>query len=291
MDPTLWINNDKHFGKNFGPAEGEVHVLVVVPKQGNVRSPYMALLEAMLPHMLTNAPTMHTDRKKHFKDELCKIFGCYRRNNTWVRYMLLDVEFPKSLAIASHLFRRNMLLDVEFPKSLAIASHLFRRSNEYLSLLMMQIPDIDDVKNGLLLFKPLKYAFDHFQISFIRDDTDVFRLKLFDPDIRNIRLIDIENHSQKKTKCSESISLTEEEPCHFDVETTFGDVDGSILTFTGIERPFYRCLNLQARLARIVALKKQWIDASYDFKEFWSEVSLNDKMEMFHRSIMETELI
>ncbi|KAG2765830.1 hypothetical protein PC129_g22197 [Phytophthora cactorum] len=33
MDPTLWINNDKHFGKNFGPAEGEVHVLVVVPGQ------------------------------------------------------------------------------------------------------------------------------------------------------------------------------------------------------------------------------------------------------------------
>ncbi|KAG3176965.1 hypothetical protein PC128_g17069 [Phytophthora cactorum] len=32
MDPTLWINNDKHFGKNFGPAEGEVHVLVVVPE-------------------------------------------------------------------------------------------------------------------------------------------------------------------------------------------------------------------------------------------------------------------
>ncbi|RAW21294.1 hypothetical protein PC110_g22263 [Phytophthora cactorum] len=34
MDPTLWINNDKHFGKNFRPAEGEVHVLVVVPKGG-----------------------------------------------------------------------------------------------------------------------------------------------------------------------------------------------------------------------------------------------------------------
>ncbi|KAG3235525.1 hypothetical protein PI124_g19440, partial [Phytophthora idaei] len=32
MDPTLWINNDKNFGKNFEPAEGEVHVLVVVPE-------------------------------------------------------------------------------------------------------------------------------------------------------------------------------------------------------------------------------------------------------------------
>ncbi|EGZ23084.1 hypothetical protein PHYSODRAFT_399704, partial [Phytophthora sojae] len=31
MEPTLWINNDKHFGKNFRPDEGQVHVLVVVP--------------------------------------------------------------------------------------------------------------------------------------------------------------------------------------------------------------------------------------------------------------------
>ncbi|KAG3088957.1 hypothetical protein PI125_g18179 [Phytophthora idaei] len=32
MDPTLWINNDKNFGKNFQPGEGQVHVLVVVPE-------------------------------------------------------------------------------------------------------------------------------------------------------------------------------------------------------------------------------------------------------------------
>ncbi|POM74380.1 Crinkler (CRN) family protein [Phytophthora palmivora] len=37
MDPTLWINNDKHFGKNFGPAEGEDNVVVVVPKQARSR--------------------------------------------------------------------------------------------------------------------------------------------------------------------------------------------------------------------------------------------------------------
>ncbi|KAG4219565.1 hypothetical protein PC116_g31956, partial [Phytophthora cactorum] len=34
MDPTLWIKNPKHFGANFQPGEGQVHVLVVVPKQG-----------------------------------------------------------------------------------------------------------------------------------------------------------------------------------------------------------------------------------------------------------------
>ncbi|GMF41626.1 unnamed protein product [Phytophthora lilii] len=33
MDPTLWIKNPKHFGDNFQPGEGQVHVLVVVPKR------------------------------------------------------------------------------------------------------------------------------------------------------------------------------------------------------------------------------------------------------------------
>jgi len=32
MDPTLYVNNDKHFGKEFTPGEGQVHVLVVVPQ-------------------------------------------------------------------------------------------------------------------------------------------------------------------------------------------------------------------------------------------------------------------
>ncbi len=33
MDPLLWIKNPKNFGENFEPNEGEIHVLVVIPKQ------------------------------------------------------------------------------------------------------------------------------------------------------------------------------------------------------------------------------------------------------------------
>ncbi len=160
---------------------------------------------------------------------------------------------------------------------------------------MMQISDIDDMRNGLLLFKPLKYAFDHFQISFIRDDTNAFRLKLFDPSIRDIPLVDLADRNGNKVFSAEqtrmllsSVSLSKK-PCRFNVTTTFGDVDGSALIFTGLERPFYRCLNLQARVARMVALQKKWIDASYDFQDFWSDVSLDDKMEMFHRSILNAD--
>jgi hypothetical protein len=257
------------------PKTKQIHVLAVVTPHDDLRSPAMTLLEAIVPQVLTHAPTTLTERNRDFKDNLCKFYGCYSRKKSWVRCMLLDVAFPKSLVIASHLFRR---------------------SNEYLSLVMMQISDIDDVKNGLLLFKPLEYAFDHFQISFIRDDTDAFRLKLFDPSIRGTCLIDFADRNGNKVFSAEqtrvllsSVSLSKK-PCRFDVRTTFGDVDGTALTFTGLERPFYRCLNLQARVARMVALKKNWIDASYDFKDFWSEVSLDDKMEMFHRSILNADV-
>ncbi|EGZ20521.1 hypothetical protein PHYSODRAFT_285443 [Phytophthora sojae] len=38
MDPTLWIKNPKHFGDNFQPGEGQVHVLVKVPEQEHAQT-------------------------------------------------------------------------------------------------------------------------------------------------------------------------------------------------------------------------------------------------------------
>ncbi|KAL3658060.1 hypothetical protein V7S43_016904 [Phytophthora oleae] len=190
---------------------GPVNVLVVVPEQDDDRFPAMDVLEVMLPHVLTHAPTTLIKQSVNFKDDLCEFYGCYRRKKRWVRCMLLDVAFPQSLVIALHLFRH---------------------SNEYLAPVLMKISDIDDMKNGLLLFKPLKHAFDHFQISFILDDTNVFRLKLFDSNIRDLRLVDLKDRDGNKVLSAEqmrvlknSVSLTRN-GCLFDMQTTFGDVDG-----------------------------------------------------------------
>nr|WNO07182.1 CRN effector protein [Phytophthora cinnamomi] len=38
MDSTLWIKNPKHFGANFEPGEGQIHVLVVVPEQEHAQT-------------------------------------------------------------------------------------------------------------------------------------------------------------------------------------------------------------------------------------------------------------
>ncbi|TDH64761.1 hypothetical protein CCR75_008782 [Bremia lactucae] len=258
------------------PSDCQIHVLVVVPEQEN--DLVMEFAQKLVPRILTAAPTTKTIGNNYFKHNLCKYYKCYQRKRTWVQCMLLDVAFPKSLVIASHLFRR---------------------SNEDLADRFLKISDIDDVKNGMLLFKPLKYAYDHFHISFVRDNTGAFRLKLFDPNIRNTRLIDmvIENSKNEKVfdeiqikELHESISLTQE-PCEFDVNTTFGDVDGTALAFIGLERPFNRCLYIQASMARILAVKNGWVEESYDFPDFWDDVDLNDKMDFFHRSLLEAEAI
>ncbi|TDH64745.1 hypothetical protein CCR75_008776 [Bremia lactucae] len=264
------------------PSARQIHVLVVVPEQENdpvnLSSSMMAIFQILVSHMLTAAPSTKTTRNIHFKRNLCKYYKCYQRKRTWVRCMLLNVAFPKSLVTASHLFRR---------------------SNEYVADKFVKISDIDDVKNGVLLFKPLKYAYGHFYISFVRDNTGAFRLKLFDPNIRNTRLIDMVTdksedkkvlHEAQITELLESISLTQGS-CEYNVNTTFGDVDGKALAFIGPERPFNRCLNLQARVARVLALKNGWIEESYDFPDFWSDVDLNDKMDYFHRSLLEAEAI
>jgi hypothetical protein len=225
------------------------------------------LLQLVLPNVLTNAPTSLSGRNQDFKHNLCQFYGCYRRKQRWIQCMVLDIPFPKAVVTAAHLFRR---------------------SNEYLAFPLMQIQDIDDPKNGMLMFKPLEYAFDHFQISFIAEgDRTSFKLKLFDQSIQNTLLIDFIRDPNQRQVVMDAISIANpKKRCKFDLQTTFGHIDGKRVAFPSPSRPFNRCLNLQARLAYMIALKKGSFDASYQFDDFWSEgMSLEDKMEIFQQSI------
>ncbi|RLN52260.1 hypothetical protein BBP00_00009682 [Phytophthora kernoviae] len=47
---------------------------------------------------------------------------------------------------------------------------------------------------------------------------------------------------------------------------------------------------MQANVARAFALAKGWINPSYNFEDFWSDVSLDEKMEMFHQSILDAAM-
>ncbi|GMF33267.1 unnamed protein product [Phytophthora lilii] len=131
-----------------------VHVLVVVPESLGVNSQLLQLQEALLQHTLVDSPTSTSARSQNFKASLIRTYQCDM--GTYQD----DME---------NRMLRCMLLNTALPSGLVIACHLFRRKNEYICRKLMGFDNIDDVKNGLLLFKPLKHAFDHFQMSFIYD--------------------------------------------------------------------------------------------------------------------------
>ncbi|KAJ0390166.1 hypothetical protein P43SY_011543 [Pythium insidiosum] len=168
MRPSWKLNKPEYFG-DFQLGEETIHVLVELPKREYADPRLLELQESLLHHVLLDAPTSTSARSNHFKENLCATYDCNMGSGKL----------------------RCMLLDTALPSELVIASHLFRRKNEFLSEKLMGISDIDDVRNGLLLFKPLEHAFDHFQISFIYDQSSSeFRLKIFDQSVRPQRLPD-----------------------------------------------------------------------------------------------------
>ena len=223
------------------------------------------LLERALLHPLTTV----SGRKVDFKINLKKYYDCEGPNGT-VRCMLLDTNLPSQVVIASHLFRR---------------------SNYDIASPLLQIDDIDDIKNGLLLFKPIEAAFDKFEIGFIYDhEDDLYRLKLFNnhADFKNCRLVDYLGRSEDLFK---GMNLNEKELAlnwrlstdpvyypniNFNLQTAFGDLEGKSIAFKNLNRPYQRCLNLQARAARHKALKLGTIDPGYDFIDHWSDGFTND---------------
>jgi hypothetical protein len=63
-----------------------------------------------------------------------------------------------------------MLTGEWLPRKCVIASHLFKKKWAAAASKLLQIADINDVRNGLLLWKPLEHAFDRGQIFFIYEE-------------------------------------------------------------------------------------------------------------------------
>ncbi|KAG3015446.1 hypothetical protein PC119_g11774 [Phytophthora cactorum] len=145
----------------------------------------------------------------------------------------------------------------------------------------MSFDDVDDVKNGFLLIKPLHQAFNQLQIGFIYDQSsNKYRLKVFDPSVRPQRLFGTLDRLQR-----EVLLRGQPLPKHwrkrgrptfapgtdFNLQTTFGNIEGQKLCFMSVERPYKSCLNFQARVARKKAIEEKWIQPhEADFEE-WSE--------------------
>ena len=230
----------------------------------------------LLRRSLLNPEATTVSRKQNFKKSLLHHYG-----------------YATPSSSTDPQFIRCMLLDIPLPSKVVIGAHLFRHSLHDIAASLLDLEDINDPRNGLLLFQPIEVAFDKFQLSFIYDkEADTFRLKLWDQALRLQLLVDsitdknvrlrIENPDGWRRRSRPCVAKN----CTLDLLTTFGDIDGKCLVFTNLTRPFKRCINLQARVAREEAVRNKWIDESdEDFEDFWSEgLSVADKLELAFRA-------
>eukprot|EP00274_Cyanoptyche_gloeocystis_P008281 CAMPEP_0196653974 /NCGR_PEP_ID=MMETSP1086-20130531/3647_1 /TAXON_ID=77921 /ORGANISM="Cyanoptyche gloeocystis , Strain SAG4.97" /LENGTH=291 /DNA_ID=CAMNT_0041985453 /DNA_START=63 /DNA_END=938 /DNA_ORIENTATION=- len=171
------------------------------------------------------------------------------------------------------------------PKKCVIASHIFKRTwakHSWQSVLL-GFNDIDDPRNGLLLFKPFEYAFDRSQICFtFNSESQLFIMKILDSSIKDKVLVDNLFSLGFDTNDAESISVLRQ--ClGF---RTFGDFDGSALLFSGLTRPFKRALCFHAHRSRKFAVESGWLSNSdFEFEDFWSESDYKVKISRWLRML------
>ena len=135
---------------------------------------------------------------------------------------------------------------------------------------MLHFRDIDDPRNGLLLYKPIEWAFDTSRLAII-----------YDPNIKGlcVRLLDrdklfLDTRLQDK---AQSLLGREFQPLSAAVhgraaEATFRDLEREQLKFVTGHRPYYRCLYFHACRVRAYGRLEGWAGAAeLEFDDFASE--------------------
>ncbi|KAG2447328.1 hypothetical protein HYH02_007657 [Chlamydomonas schloesseri] len=153
-----------------------------------------------------------------------------------------------------------MLLNEMLPMTLVTGSHLFKYCWKPYLRTPLGLSDINDPRNGLLLFKPLKHAFDDSRICFSMVEEvggPKFRLELLDPSLKDVKLWDYaeDNHPCK--------GYGKHQICTYAAEATFGELQGKALVFEDANRPCKRCLQFQAKQALRRAKEEEWRPADW----------------------------
>ena len=177
---------------------------------------------------------------------------------------------------------RCYLLDVELPRHLVIGAHLFKREWSDMAKMLLDIDSVDDARNGLLLYKPLEWAFNTGRLMVVAESGE-FIVRLLDPAIREVALHAKATQLLHKSGVEQATllgTLTRDYPLP-DELSTFGalhDARARLVLPCGL-RPWRRCLCFHAHVVRHQAVRMQWIATEDEapFEDFWSEES--DAME------------
>lgn len=170
-----------------------------------------------------------------------------------------------------------MLTKSFLPSRVVIASHIVKHSWDGLGIHSLLGMEVDDVGNGLLLFKPIEWALDNSKVCFTYDERfGDFTMRILDPALKAKTLLSVleEPPSERLRNSSSDLSSADWKVLRREVkESTFEDLEGHWPQLQpGAKRPFKRALCFHARRARSYALQQQWIgEGDVIFDDFWSE--------------------
>lgn len=172
-----------------------------------------------------------------------------------------------------------MLSGEQLPSCLVVAGHIVKQGWEKLGIHAHLGMDVDDVGNGLLLFKPFQWAFDNSKLCFIYDqETDQFVMHILDPALRERPVLEMFDHPQRFSPLvQEYVARIPQE--HLATardmfqDKTFQDFEARWLAFPPLSpRPYKRALCFHAHRVRRYALQHHWFkEHEWNFEPFWAE--------------------
>ena len=144
----------------------------------------------------------------------------------------------------------DMATGTSLPHSIVVASYIFQHKWRKELSQFTSVTDINDPCNGLLLYKPVQWAFDRAKICVEVKSGDKMTFRLLDEDLRDTLLVD-KACRLRDERGGGNQRLKEEE----NLQMTFGDLDEQPLKFPEgtVMRPSKRMLGLHAVAARKTA--------------------------------------
>jgi hypothetical protein len=196
-------------------------------------------------------------RPETFKESLIRYYYNYYQGGAPIKCMFSEIVLPSQIVIGSHLFK-----------------HAWAKKCKD----VLGIGDINDPRNGLLLFKPFEFAFDNSHICFqYEEKSGFFAMKILDTRLRSLT---IKQYILQKERLDKKLLLKNREDWEtsykrnstFKVKMEAVDnliqiLNQSFSSFEGRQlNPrengtscYSRCLSFQAKMAKKLAIREGWI--------------------------------
>jgi hypothetical protein len=197
-----------------------------------------------------------------------------------------------------------MFSGIVLPVQVVIGAHLFKSCWAKDCQARLGFDEIDNPRNGLLLFKPFEYAFDNSHICFQFDaQNEWFSMKILDPELRNLTIkeyilkekeIDctlfLKSRDDWRNTFKMNPHLTDEDMSSrmeaVDnllkiLDQKFSTFEGKYLEHIEGKKCFGRCLSFQASMARLLAIENCWITKEdFDSPSMFSELENKKKEQL-----------